>query len=97
MKTTQEIVTEFDRISTHEELHQVLALVSDGAPGLAPEALGEPDDTKALREAVAELWRDAADEPDRDVLSKRHDEESDVRGLLYPWAEMLAGKTDRVN
>jgi hypothetical protein len=87
MKTAQETLTTFDRMSTHEELHQVLALVSEGVPGSPAEAPSEPEETRALREAVADLWRNAAaDDPD-----------ADLRDGLCPWVEVIAGKTNRIN
>ena len=94
MKTLQQMPAAFDRLSTHEELHQVLALVSDYAPSLASEAPGEPDEEKALRDAVADLWREAPAE-ERDAETNA--EEIDVPGELYRWAEMLTGKTERIN
>jgi hypothetical protein len=91
MKTIQETLIEFDRISTHEELHQVLALLDECTPVAATEAPGEAEERKALREAVADLWQDAAaDEMGRD-------EETGLRGEMYPWAEILADKSDRIN
>ena len=89
MKNAQEILTEFDRVSTHEELHQVLALLNEYAPGVGIEAPGESDENLALREAVADLWRDAAvDEPNG---------EADVRTELSPWAGILMDRSDRIN
>jgi hypothetical protein len=89
MKNAQEILTEFDRVSTHEELHQVLALLNEYAPGAGIEAPGESDENLALREAVADLWRDAAvDEPNG---------EADVRTELSPWAGILVDRSDRIN
>ena len=89
MKTLQEMTTTFDRISTHEELSQVLALVTEDASGPAIERPSAPDETRTLREAVADLWRDAA--------ADEHDEETHVRGVSYPWTEVLAGKAKRIN
>ena len=88
MKTVQQMPTAFDRMSTHEELHQVLALVSEGAAYLVPEAQSEADEKRALQEAVADLWTDtAADE--RDVDSAQEDS--------YHWAHILAGEARRLN
>lgn len=94
MKTLQQLPAAFDRLSTHEELHQVLALVSDYAPSLASEAPGEPDEEKALRDAVADLWREA---PEEERNAETNGEEIDVPGELYRWAEILTGKTERIN
>jgi len=91
MKTAQETPTEFDRLSTHEELHQVLALLDQFAPGAATEASSEVEERRALREAVMDLWQDAAAD------EYESDEETDARGELYPWAGMLANKSDRIN
>jgi hypothetical protein len=89
MKIAQEMLTEFDRVSTHEELHQVLALLNEFNPGEGTEAPGESDEKLALRDAVAELWRDAAvDHPNEGTGSPTE---------LYPWAEMLVDKSDRIN
>jgi predicted TPR repeat methyltransferase len=89
MKTAQEMLTEFDRVSTHEELNQVLALLNEFTRSEGAEAPGESDEKLALRDAVADLWRDAAEvEPN---------EETGVHSELYPWAEMLADKSDRIN
>lgn len=88
MKTAQQSPTAFDRMSTHEELHQVLALVSEGAPFLSAEVQGDADEKKTLQEAVAELWRDGAlDESG----------ESDTQEDVCHWAEILSGKTESVN
>jgi hypothetical protein len=90
MKTLQEMLNTSDRMSTHEELHQVLALLDERAPVAVTEAPGEADEANALREAVADLWRESiAEEPSRQII--------DVRSELYPWADMLAGKRDRIN
>lgn len=89
MKTAHEIINEFDRVSTHEELHQVLALLNEYTPSEGAGAPSESDEKLALREAVASLWRDAAvDEPN---------EETGNRTDPYPWAEMLVDKSDRIN
>jgi len=84
MKTTHEMVT-VDRISTHEELHQVLALLNDSAARVATEAPSEPEEENALQDAVTSLWQDATE-----------DEQRDIERDAYHWAE-LAGKTERVN
>ena len=84
MKTTQEMST-VDRISTHEELHQVLALLSDSAERVATETASEPEEEDSLREAVAGLWPEAEADGQKQT-------ESD----MYRWAE-LAGKLERVN
>lgn len=84
MKTTQEMST-VDRISTHEELHQVLALLSDSADRMAAEATPVPEEENSLREAVAGLWPESEDEGQRQSESE-----------MYRWAE-LAGKLERVN
>jgi hypothetical protein len=89
MKTLQQMLNSSDRMSTHEELHQVLALLDERAPLAGTEALGESEETRALQEAVEDLWRDSADEPSGKII--------DVRSELYPWADMLTGKTDRIN
>ena len=94
MKTLQQMPAAFDRLSTHEELHQVLALVSENAPSLASEAPSEPDEEKALRDAVADLWREA---PAEEQDAETNGEEIDVPGELYRWAEILTGKTERIN
>jgi hypothetical protein len=91
MKTAQELLTEFDRLSTHEELHQVLALLDECVPGAATEAPGETEERRALREAVMDLWQDAAaDEHERD-------DQTSARGEMLPWAGVIANRTDRVN
>lgn len=84
MKTTHEMST-VDRISTHEELHQVLALLSDSADRVATEVAPEPEEENSLREAVAGLWPDADGDSQRETDSD-----------MYRWAE-LAGKLERVN
>jgi hypothetical protein len=98
MKTLQHMPATFDRLSTHEELHQVLALVHECAPSLAGEAPSEPEEEMALRDAVADLWREApADERDSKTHGETFGEEIDVSGELYRLAEMLTGKTERIN
>ena len=101
MKTVQQMPTSFDRISTHEELHQVLALVGESVPSLANEASNEADERKALQVAVADLWRDTAlnehDRHNHDRHNAAYDEDGDVRDQMYQWAEMLAGRTARIN
>ncbi len=93
MKTLQEMLNTSDRMSTHEELHQVLALLDERTP-VRTETQDEADEARALREAVADLWRDAAS--DGKVGDGKYEEEIEVRTDSYRWAE-LAGKTDRVN
>jgi hypothetical protein len=89
MKTAQEMLIEFDRVSTHEELNQVLALLNEFTTTEGTEATGESDEKLALRDAVADLWRDATvDHPNEAAAS---------RSELYPWAEMLVDKSDRIN
>lgn len=98
MKTLEQTPTAFDRLATREELHQVLALVNEYAPSLATEAPGEPEEERALRDAVADLWREPpADERDAETHGETLGEELDVPGELYRWAEMLTGKTERIN
>ena len=83
MKTTQEMST-VDRISTHEELHQVLALLSDSADRVATEAASDAEESEEmLRDAVAGLWPDA-------------EQDGQSEGEMYRWAE-LAGRPERVN
>jgi hypothetical protein len=91
MKTIQETLTEFDRLSTHEELHQVLALLDERTPVAVMETPGEAEERTALREAVADLWQDAA------AAETGNDRETGLRGGMYPWAEILADKSHRVN
>ena len=91
MKTAQELLTEFDRLSTHEELHQVLALLDEGVPGGATEAPSETEEKKSLREVVMDLWQDAAaDEHERD-------DETSVRGEIHHWAGAITNRSDRIN
>ena len=79
MKTTQELSNEFDRISTHEELHQVLALLNEFARTQATEPTQRARERKALRDAVMDLWQDAAaDEHESDHESPD--------GAMYRWA-----------
>ena len=85
MKTTQEMST-VDRISTHEELHQVLALLNDPTDHLTVEAAPEVDEGDPLQDAVSSLWPDATNE-DRNDQSE---------GSVYRWSE-FAGKSERVN
>jgi hypothetical protein len=85
MKTTHEMST-VDRISTHEELHQVLALLSDPADRVANEASTEPEEDNLFRDAVSNLWQDRADDeadagPETDASR---------------WAE-FADRSERVN
>ena len=90
MKTAQELLTEFDRLSTHEELHQVLSLLDEGVTGAATEVSSETEERKALREAVMDLWQDAAaDEYELD--------ESSAPGEMVPWAGAIATRSNRVN
>ena len=89
MKT--ELLTEFDRLSTHEELHQVLALLDEFVPGTTTEAPGETDERKALREAVMDLWQDAAAD------EHESDHETHIYSEVSPWAEIIANRSDRVN
>jgi hypothetical protein len=91
MKTAQELLTEFDRLSTHEELHQVLALLDEGVAGAATEASSETEERKALREAVMDLWQDAAAD------EHEHDDETGARGEMLPWAGAIANRSDRIN
>jgi hypothetical protein len=91
MKTIQETLTEFDRMSTHEELHQVLALLDECAPVAGMEAPAEAEERKALREAVADLWQDGA------ANETGNDQQTGLQGGMYPWAEILADKSHRVN
>jgi hypothetical protein len=85
MKTTQEMST-VDRISTHEELHQVLALLNDPTDHLTVETAPEVDEEDPLQEAVSSLWPDATSEDGKDQSE----------GSVYRWAE-FAGKSERVN
>jgi hypothetical protein len=82
MKTTHEMAT-VDRVSTHEELHQVLALLNDSAARVSDAT--EPQEENDLREAVSSLWQEAENE-----------DEGEPESDAYRWAE-LAGKTERVN
>lgn len=85
MKMTHELST-VDRVSTHEELHQVLALLNESADRVTTEAARESDEESALQDAVANLWQDGgSDEPT-----------GDLEGDVYSWAE-FADKTERVN
>jgi hypothetical protein len=84
MKTTHEMAT-VDRISTHEELHQVLALLNDSAARVTDAT--EPQEENDLQEAVANLWRESENAGEGEL-----ELESDP----YRWAE-LAVKADRVN
>jgi len=84
MKTTHETAT-VDRISTHEELHQVLALLNESASRVRAEASSESEQEDALQDAVSSLWQDATE-----------DGQSDLEGEAHRWAE-LASKTERVN
>jgi hypothetical protein len=91
MKTAQELPNEFDRLSTHEELHQVLALLDEFVTGAATEPPSETEERKALRDAVMDLWQDtAADE-------HGSDQESSASGEMYPWAVRVMNKSDQVN
>ena len=91
MKTAQEPLTEFDRLSTHEELHQVLALLDECVSGADTAAPGETEDRRALREAVMDLWQDAA--------AGEHEgyDETGLRSEVLPWAGVVANKSDRIN
>lgn len=83
MKTTHEMST-VDRVSTHEELHQVLALLNESADRVTTEAASESDEENALQDAVANLWQNGgSDEPEGE-------------GDVYRWAE-FSNKTERVN
>ena len=88
MKTAQELLAEFDRLSTHEELHQVLALLDEGG---ATEVSSETEERKALREAVMDLWQEAA--ADEHEL----DDATGARGEMLPWAGVIATRSNRVN
>jgi hypothetical protein len=85
MKTTQEMST-VDRVSTHEELHQVLALLNDSADRFANEAGPEADEENGLQDAVATLWQDSANA----------EGENEMDGDDTRWAE-FARQTERVN
>lgn len=86
MKTTQESSTTFDRVSTYEELHQVLALLGEAnAPLSVDEPPAEPEDQQDLREAVSSLWHDS--EPPEGT--------TETVGDLCPWAEIVPN--ERVN
>ena len=61
MKMTHEMST-VDRISTHEELHQVLALLNDSADRVMTEEPSETEEESALQEAVSSLWQDSEEE-----------------------------------
>lgn len=89
MKTAQELPNEFDRLSTHEELHQVLALLDEFVPGAATEAPSETEERKALRDAVMDLWQDAA--------ADEHEGDHESSGETYPWAVRMMNKSDQVN
>jgi hypothetical protein len=91
MKTAQELPNEFDRLSTHEELHQVLALLDEFVPGVATEASSETEERKALRDAVMDLWQDAAAD------EHESDQESSSSGEMYPWAVRMMNKSGQVN
>jgi hypothetical protein len=91
MKTAQELPNEFDRLSTHEELHQVLALSDDFVQSASTEAPSETEERKALRDAVMDLWQDAAAD------EHESDQESGASGEMYPWAVRVMNKSDQVN
>jgi hypothetical protein len=88
MKALQEMTKTFDRMSTREELHQVLDLLSErGRPWIA-DALrvtrdGENEDTVAT---VSDLWQETASGQQREILP-----EADS------WTELLVTKSERVN
>jgi len=85
MKTTQEMST-VDRISTHEELHQVLALLNDPTDHFAVETAPETEEEDSLRDAVSSLWPDTTSEDGNDQSE----------GSVCRWAE-FSGKSERVN
>ena len=60
MKTAHETPTA-DRLSTHEELHQVLALLNDPAASAKTEIASDSEDSN-LREALFSLWQDAEED-----------------------------------
>jgi hypothetical protein len=89
MKTLQETRPAFDRMSTHEELHQVLDLLSESAHFGVAETPSEADEKEALRAAVSGLWQDTA--------AEAHDQQRGVLCETDPWAELLAGETELKN
>jgi hypothetical protein len=48
-----------DRISTHDELNQVLALLNDPEVFGMSDGSAEPDEENGRRDAVSTLWLDA--------------------------------------
>lgn len=74
MKTAHE-ASAVDRLSTHEELHQVLALLNDPAARVATEMASGSEDAN-LREALSSLWQD----PEEEDLETAQDDK-------YRWEE----------
>lgn len=88
MKALQEMPKTFDRMSTREELHQVLDLLSEpGRPWVA-DALratrdGENEDRVAT---VSDLWQATASGQQQEILPE-----------VDSWTELLVTKSERVN
>jgi hypothetical protein len=89
MKALQEMPKTFDRMSTREELHQVLDLLSEpGRPWVADALRATRDGENENEDAVAtvcDLWQPTAGQP-QEVLAE-----------VDSWTELLVTKPERVN
>jgi len=92
MKTVQEVPSAFDRMSTYEELHQVLDLLSESVPPAATEASSDADadaSKDAVRLAIMDLWSDPT--------AKTPGEERPPQNEMDRWADVLASQNGRAN
>ena len=92
MKTVQEVPSAFDRMSTYEELHQVLDLLSESVPPAATEASSDADadaSKDAVRLAIMDLWSDST--------AKTPGEERPPQNEMDRWADVLASQNGRAN
>jgi hypothetical protein len=87
MKTVQELPSAFDRMSTYEELHQVLDLLSESVPPAATEASSDADAGKDV--AIVDLWSDPT--------AKTPGEERPSQNEMDRWADLLASQNGRAN
>jgi hypothetical protein len=89
MKTVQEVPSAFDRMSTYEELHQVLDLLSESVPPASTDTSSSADTSNAARVATIDLWSNPAD--------KTPSEEHPSPYEMDRWADVIASQNDRAN
>jgi hypothetical protein len=86
MKTQQEMTSAFDRLSTPEELHQVLDLLGERGHLWTTEVTGAAGGSKI---EVLDMWEDPAGDEE--------DKQYDAFEEIVPWADPLVCKTEPIN